>query len=52
MRYAFGTTETSDETCTIQALTDRVQQEGFSLKALFAELSALDGFVMRSSGDN
>jgi hypothetical protein len=51
MRYAFGTTETSDETCTVQALTDRFQQQGFSLKALFAELSALEGFGKRSSGD-
>ena len=52
MRYAFGDTETTADTCQIQALTNRFQQQGHSLKALFAQLSALDGFTSRSSGSN
>jgi hypothetical protein len=49
MRYAFGTQETEAEQCAVAALADRFAKEGNSLMALFAEVSALDGFAERAS---
>ncbi|HVX93414.1 MAG TPA: DUF1592 domain-containing protein [Polyangia bacterium] len=49
MRYSFGETETGAMSCQIQSLANRFKQQGYSLKALFAQLTALDGFVMRSA---
>lgn len=49
MRYSFGETETSAMNCQIQSLASRFKQQGYSLKALFAQLTAMDGFVMRSA---
>ena len=43
--------ETTADACVIQTLADRFKQQGYSLKSLFAELSALDGFAMRSAAE-
>jgi hypothetical protein len=50
MRYAFGVSESSDETCIIQTLASRFEQQGYSLPSLFAELAAFDGFALRAGG--
>jgi hypothetical protein len=49
MRYTFGTQETEAEQCAVASLADRFAKEGNSLMALFADVSALDGFGSRAS---
>jgi hypothetical protein len=49
MRYTFGTQETEAEQCAVASLAERFGKEGNSLMALFADVSALDGFAARAS---
>ncbi len=47
LRFAFGKTETSDDSCNVSALSQHFVSSGKNLNDLFLSLSQLDGFATR-----